>query len=524
MPAERAATPESRPPADSVGAESPEESSAVLLEPGADGDFHEQVRQQTETALSGSAVLVASKAATWGLAFVMTVMMPRYLGAAQFGRLYTAMSVTGIMAILVEFGLNSLVAREVARDRTHAIRYLVNAAILKGLLWVLGAVGLAVMTRVAGYPPQTQTTAAILALSVLFISASSIVVAVLQANDQMRWIAASTIAEKGVYVGLGVAALVMGYGIVAIATVMMLGSLAGLLLDLWWLRVLSRRVDLRTGWTGFEVRTMFVRALPFFTVLFFGAIYFRIDVVIMSFMSTDAQIGSYGAAYRLFQTTYMIPEAFTFALVPLFSRLSVDSRSGLTMAAQKGLDVLLLVGIPMAVAMALLADEIVATLYGLEEFSAAVPVLAVLGLAVVLMFANSVFVQLLIATDRQKRLATTAGIAAAFNVGANLALIPILGALGAAITTVATEALIIGLNYAFLPRELTASLLFRTPIKALGAAGVMGIVLMLLDGRSLLLLVPLGALVYIVALVVFRVVPAEDRAMMRAALGRMGAS
>lgn len=481
----------------------------------------ERVREETQGAMSRSVVLVGAKVATWVLAFVMTVMMPRYLGATGFGRLYLAISLTAVMSILVEFGLNSLVAREVSRQRQDATRYLVNAGLLKAGLWVIAFAILAVVVRVADYPLQTQIAVAILALSVLLASESTLIVAVLQANDRMRWIAISTVVEKIVYVGLGVVVLVLGYGVLAVSAVMLVGSLAGFVLDVWWFRSLARDTDVRTGWQGIELKGLFVQALPFFSVLFFGAVYFRVDVIILSLLSTDAVVGYYGAAYRLFQTTYIIPEAFLFAFFPLFCRLSPQPGDALSVAAQKGLDLLLLIGLPISLGMFVLSDEIVTTLYG-AGFAASVPILRVLSLAIGLMYANGVFVQLLIAVEKQKRLAVTAGIAAVLNVTMNFLLIPAVGALGAAIATLVTEAVIIGVNFAFLPRSLTRKLRFMAPLKAAIAASLMSGVLLALDGRSLLLLVPAGIATYAVAVIALRAVPAEDWAMMKAAILNLG--
>lgn len=480
-----------------------------------------EVQEQTQGAVSRSFVLVGSKVATWGLAFVMTVMMPRYLGATGFGRLYLAMSLTGIMSILVEFGLNSLVAREVSRRREDATRYLVNAGAIKSSLWVVALAGLVVVLRIANYPMETQVATIILAMSVFSAGLSSLLMAILQADDRMRWIAISTVAEKAVYVGAGVTALVLGYGVLAIATVTLVGSVVGLLLDIWWFRRLGKQVDVRSGWQGLEIKNLFTRSLPFFSVLFFGAVYFRVDVVILSLMKSDAVVGQYGAAYRLFQTTYILPDAFLFALFPLFCRLWSQRGEALSLAAQKGLDLLLLVGIPIAAGMAMLSDQIISVLYGTAQYSQSVIVLRVLSAAIALMYANGVFVQLLIATERQKRLALTAGIAAVVNIAANFALIPQMGALGAATSTVITEAVVITLNFFFLPRALTRQLRFATLGKTVVSAAVMVVVLQLASGQSLLLLVPLGAVSYLASIVVLKAIPPEDWAMMKSALANL---
>ncbi len=487
------------------------------MTPKPDAEAREKVAEQTRDAVSGGFALFGAEAATWALSFVMTVMMPRYLGPTGYGRFYLALSITGIMSILVEFGLNSLVAREVSRNRQQAKMYLINAAVLKGGLWVVGLVVVAAFARVAQYPVETQIAIAILAVGVLFSAESSLVIAVLQAHDRMQWVAITTVVEKALYVVLGVTALLLGYGVLALAIVTVVGAGAGLALDLWWFSRLARRRDVSAGWQGLELRGLLIRALPFFSVAFFGAVYFRVDVVILSLLQSDAVVGYYGAVYRLFQATYILPKAFLFALFPLFCRLSAEADDALASAAQKGLDLLLVVGIPLALGTCVLSDEIVAVLYG-PQFASSVPMLRVLSVGVALMYANGVFVQLLIATEGQRKLALTAGIAAFLNVGVNFLLIPAVGGVGAAIATVVTEAAVICLNYSFLPRSLTRALRFGMPGKALLAGAAMAGVLQVLGGRSLLVLVPVGIASYLVGILVLRAVPPEDWKMLKSAL------
>jgi len=476
----------------------------------------EEVLRQTRGAFSGGFVLVSSRMVAWVLALVMTIMLPRYLGVTGFGRLFLAITLAGIMSIIVEFGMNSLVARQVSWKRQDATRYLLNGGVLKAALWILASVLLGAIVRIAGYPLETQLATAILAVSVLIASGSSLLVAVLQANDKMRWIAVSAVAEKVAYAGLGATVLLLGYGVLAVATVTVVSVAIGFLLDAWWFRRLARQTDAHSGWQGLEVKAIFVQALPFFSVLFFGAIYFRVDVVILSLFANDATVGYYGAAYRLFQTTYIVADAVLFALFPLLCRLASQTSAALVVATQKCLDVLLLIGIPISTGMLILSKEIVVTLYG-ARFEASVLLLQVLSVAVVLMYADGVFVQVLIATQQQKRLAVTAIVAAFFNVGLNLALIPSLGALGAATTTVATEILVIAMNFSFLPSAVRNSMRFRVAGKAAVASTLMAGVLALLSGQSPLLLVPVGFAMYVVGIIALKAVSREDWIMIRSA-------
>lgn len=484
----------------------------------------EEVGTHMEGVLSRSAVLMASKAGTWILAFVMTVMLPRYLGATGFGRLYFAISFTTMSSILVEFGLNSLVTREVARRPEEATRYLANAALIKTGLWAIAFAVVAVVVRLGSYPPETRIAVTVLAVGTLLTALDTLVTAVLQATDRARWVAASSLFEKAWYVGLGAAVLLLGYGVVAVAWVILFAAVAKLVLDLAWLRRLSHRVRLHSPWRGLEIAWLFRRAVPFFSMLFFGAIYFRMDVLIMSLLANDATVGHYGAAYRLFETTDLVPEAVMFALFPVFCRLSSRDDESLRMTAQKGMNILVLLGVPVATGVCVLADKIIGVLYGTGQYESSVLVLRILAVAIALMYVNGSFTQLLIATDRQRRLVVTAAVAAIVNVGMNLVLIPRLGAAGAALTTVVTEAVVICLNFSFLPREFTRQLRFAVPVKVMLSSLVMGLALVVLGAQPLVLLVIAGVAVYVAALVVVRALPAEDWAMMRRSLLKAGAA
>lgn len=477
---------------------------------------------ETEGALANSLVLMASRAITWGLAFVMTVMLPRYLGAVGFGRLYFAIALTTVFAILVEFGLNSLVTREVARRHQEAWSYLVSGGVLKGLLWAFALVVIVAAMHVSSYPRDTQAAVLILTFGMAVTSLSSLVVAILQGLDRMGWIAAGQVAEKAVLTGLGVAVLLSGMGFVAVATVMLVSNIAGLLLNLYWFARAARAEPARlSGARIMGVRTLFIRSLPFFSVLFFGAIYFRIDVVILSLTAGDAAVGWYGAAYKLFETLTFFPSVFMFAFFPALCRLSVREDGSLAVAARKGLNWLMVVGVPVAAGTFLLSGDIIRLLYGAEGFAASVSVLRILSVTIAFLYANAALVWLLIATERQGKLAMTAGVAAVVNVLLNLVLIPRMAQVGCAVATLATEVVVLTLNAWFLPRDLARRLGLAVPARVLAAGGVMVPVVVGLRGQPLPVVIAAGAATYAVAALLLGALPGDDITMMKNALLRL---
>src|SRR3954469_2117747 len=73
------------------------------------------------------------------------VVLARELGSSDYGAFVFALALTGALLIGAGFGTDELIAREVARDREHAGRYLAEVIALKtvtALLLLAIAVGI----------------------------------------------------------------------------------------------------------------------------------------------------------------------------------------------------------------------------------------------------------------------------------------------------------------------------------------------------------------------------------------------
>src|SRR4030043_166433 len=99
--------------------------------------------------------LLVAQVASYLLSFFYMMYAARPLAPANFGILSFAIAFTGIFAIFGDFGLQSLMVREIARDRTVAPKYLANVSLMKVIL-VAVAYGLIALTiNLMGYPEET---------------------------------------------------------------------------------------------------------------------------------------------------------------------------------------------------------------------------------------------------------------------------------------------------------------------------------------------------------------------------------
>src|SRR3954468_865209 len=65
------------------------------------------------------------------------VVLARELGSSEYGAFVFALALTGALLIGAGFGTDELIAREVARDRVHAGRYLSDVLALKSVTALL---------------------------------------------------------------------------------------------------------------------------------------------------------------------------------------------------------------------------------------------------------------------------------------------------------------------------------------------------------------------------------------------------
>ncbi|HEY6952534.1 MAG TPA: oligosaccharide flippase family protein, partial [Bacteroidota bacterium] len=82
-------------------------------------------------------VMMTSQVVTWISSFILMLFLPRYLGSAEYGRLYVAISVTMMFQMVIEFGGQYFVAKEVSRSQENIQGLVVNSAVMRGMLWVV---------------------------------------------------------------------------------------------------------------------------------------------------------------------------------------------------------------------------------------------------------------------------------------------------------------------------------------------------------------------------------------------------
>jgi len=448
-------------------------------------------------------------------AFAM--LMLRILGPEGAGKYGFAIVMVVFLEIVTNFGLNTLLTREVSKDRAQANRYLSNTAILR--LTILLAVTpllfifLAVWRRLFALSDDTTVTILLLTLSLIPGSISTALTSVFLAYEKMEYPAAITTVTTIIRVTLGVAVLVMGLGIIGLAAVSIITSIITAVILLYLLVSLILRPKLEFD-PRFE-REMVGTSYPLMINHLLATLFWRVDVTLLQPMKGDVVVGWYTTAYRFLDGLNIIPSTFTAAIFPVMSRYAREARHSLVRTYTTSLKVLIIISLPVALLTTFYAEGIILIFGGQAYLPHAAIALRLLIWSIPFGFINSVTQYVLIAIDQQRFLTGAFMIGATFNLVANLLLIPAYSYQAAAFTTIISEVVLLLPFYYGVRKHLSSIPWLRLTWRPLLSTLLAGAFLWLLRDLTFLVLLPGSLAVYLTCLIVTGTFTQDDLSLIR---------
>lgn len=238
-------------------------------------------------------------------------------------------------------------------------------------------------------------------------------------------------------VGFGLAGIWLGWGGLGLLAAFGLGSLAGIILNL---------VGDRTRIASFQ-RSQFMQlaryGLPLTLAGLSVAVYSACDRLIVAYLLGKDAAGIFGVAADLpRQFMVMIASSVAAATVPLVFRSLSEKNNATRERLTESLELLLVVVAPVAVWLALAADQVAGTLVGIDFRAGVSALLPTLVLARFFGIANQFYVQISFQlAERPFMLAAQSFLTLVISVALMFALVAGYGLYGAALATLATEAI-----------------------------------------------------------------------------------
>jgi O-antigen/teichoic acid export membrane protein len=466
-----------------------------------------KAREAGERAIANTLYRSAGEIAGRLASLALFAAVARQLGENGLGAFVFAVAFLGLVMVAVDLGLDRYLLRAIARERSAADSMFFNVIALKLALalplFALGLLGL----RLVGYGTEVQATVLALAPGVFADSVARTQASLFAAHERGGPPSLADAIQRICSAALGIAALLAGYGVVAVAATYSAGSIIGIAIGFV---LLHRTIGIPSRAVGrHRWRLLAASSIPFAAQDTFTVLLARMDILLLSLIATQAAVGRYGAAYRLFESTFFITYALTGAFAAMYTYLGANSDPPLLSVFQRSVKASLVLLMPIAVVFAVLADPICRLIYGATFVSAAAP-LRILAPGVVLMGIVILTTSLMVSRENPKRMVPVTAAMAAINIVLNLILIPPYGDSGAAAAMLATEIVYAAWITRMASHRIGAIDWPATLAGALAAGAVMAATGLLLSASLLTALLTATA-VYILALVaVERMVSPRD--------------
>ncbi len=382
--------------------------------------------------LSNAFALTAGSALAQGLMAVAVLLTARQLGAETFGRYTAAFSVAAFTAILFNLGLDTWLLRSGAHEPARLGGFLGDALAIKlaaGVLWLAGLA--LILPRLN---PRTFSTSLVIIAGVTIWAEGllSVMLAAFKALLRNRVPVAAMIGLRG-------AMLALCGLLVAAKTTKLTGFAWGRL----GLAVTAALIVSRLLPVALRVRTAAWPAigretLPFAASELTAAIYVQADTTLAAILLGSAAVGLYSPASSLVNALFVIPAALYTLMIPVLVR-TIGARGtlpGRTLWLTLG--GFALVGLALWAGAWAISGPVLTWLLTIS-FKGSGPLLATLSPILFLKSLNFAAAAILVAVGWQSRRVYVQAVAAALNVGLNLAAIPRYGVTGVAWVYVISE-------------------------------------------------------------------------------------
>lgn len=364
----------------------------------------------------------------------ITIYAARALGASEYGVFSYALGAASFYTVFSDIGLSSILSREVAKRQMEEKKYFATIFGIKIILLALTALLLIAVAPRFVKIEKAASMMPLMALLMIFDGLRDFALAFFAGKERMELGAIVTLVVNVGVTAFGFIALYFSPTSLALLEVYILSSFIGFLMTAYFLR---REFREAIGHFSKELINPIAQAAwPIAVGGLAGAFMFNIDVLMLGWWRTSAEIGFYAAGQKIIGMLYIVGGLLAGATSPaLFRIIYENNKERISAAITKIMAIVLLLAMPFVLGGIILGGQIIKLVFG-DNYLNAVPVFKIM---IVLLFAAypfSILNNVIFAYNKQAKMLGYSVIATLANVVLNAILIPLYGIEGAAAATV----------------------------------------------------------------------------------------
>jgi len=432
-------------------------------------------------------------------------LITRILGQTGFGFYTTIFAFVQIFMIIADLGLYLTLLREIsaAPDRSAANRATNNIFTIRLLASLLVLILIPFTIQFFPYDPVVKNGVLYFMLVFFFQSFISTLTAVFSKKLAMPKVAIVDFVSKALYV---LALVYLFKSGAHLNEVLLYNCLTQFLALILLLVFLKKYIDLKLAWDFVYWREIFHSTWPLAVTVVLNLLYFKADTLVLSIYRPPAEVGLYGAPYRILEAISSFPHMFMSLILPLFTTawLSKDMYR-LKQIFQHSFDFFSMAIVGMITVTWLISQPLMIALAG-PDFAASGGILNILIVATGSIFFGTLFTYMVVALKSQKQMIKYFLIAAVVGMLGYFVFIPKFSYWGAAYMTLLVETLIVIFAYQVVRKHLALKISFKVLGKSLMAGAITLLLFWNWREHNLIIILFLSSLIYLSLLLLIKAI------------------
>ncbi|MAF80329.1 hypothetical protein CL629_04610 [bacterium] len=436
---------------------------------------------------------------------LFVIYVARILGAEGYGVFSYVLGLAGFFTMFSSAGVSSVFLRNASQTPKSRYEFFSVTFFIQLVLLILTIALVIFVAPLFSHIVGVRLLFVFASFLIAFDGFRGLAFAVFRFSERMELEALTAVVTNLAITGFGFLAIFLAPNplslIMAYAAGAGVGALIGtLLLKNWFARIFRCfQKDL--------IRPILLTTSAMFLTTVFGRFMFHIDMIMLGWWRSAEEIGLYAAAQRIVFLLIVLPDILAVSVFPLLSRLvKLGDSDRVERLMERSVILLFSISLPLVVGGIVLARPLLIFVYG-QGFASSSLFLQLLLFSLLLLFPSRIILNFIFVHNKQRIIATSAGVGAFGNVVLNVFLIPAYGAAGSAIGTFFSLLINQGFlwyvakrlqpfrTFRYLPRIFIASLL---------GPGILAYVLYYFAGLHVLMVILLSALFYFAFLYILR--------------------
>ena len=384
--------------------------------------------------------------------FLVQVILARSLSAADYGAFSSAFATVNLLAPLCGFGIGSLWLRIFAQYGPTAVEWIRPSYRFCGISTTLTLVALALW----GSSKLNNSTETLLLLSLSPLLLWQLVIGLVSAKLQLEaryYLFTYWQVSQHFFRFLGVS-IFSAAGIISLRAVSALYATLALVTFLFSFRHLralltadvSSSLSTRSTYEDsppVRLRDVWNNAWPYGVAGVFYLIYFQSNIITINYIRGPLDAGIYNIAFTILSALYLFPSAiYQKFLLPTLHRWATHDQSKLIDVCKVGGFIMLIIGAAAGILLFSFRHQLINSIFG-EKYLSVLPALSVLCACVPIRFYASAIGSTMATQSHMRAKVKYMGYTAATNVVLNVVLIQFYGLIGAALSTVLSELMLL---------------------------------------------------------------------------------